>query len=229
MALNAYILNTQLLLQNPPAPTALYSTANLTTFINTARLQLAGETECIRATCTLSVTSSGSLYPFSSITSLPTGIAGTYNVRQATYVSGSGQVYMGSRPYPWAVSYWLNNPSPTSGSPSEWSQYGTGVTGSLLINPPPSGNFVLNLDCSCQPITLAVDADPEAISYPYTDAVPYMAAYYAYMSAQRQQDANTMLQRYEDFINRARKTVVPTILPMQYDERQPAPPQQGGG
>ena len=43
--LTAYLNATAILLQNPVAPTSLYSTANLTTFINTARGQLAGESE----------------------------------------------------------------------------------------------------------------------------------------------------------------------------------------
>ena len=229
--LNLYVSNTALLLQNPPAPTTLYSNANLTTFVNTARTQLAGQTECIRATVSLTLVPGNTLYSFGSVTALPTGVQGIYNVRQATYKSGPGQVYMGSRPYPWALTYWLNNPSPTAGPPSEWSQYGIGVAGSLLINPPPSNTFTALLDVSCEPIILATDTDPEVIPYAYQDAVPYMAAYYAYMSAQRQQDAQTMLQRYEDFVRRAQMIAVPNVLPMQYDQHHEAPPtpQQGGG
>lgn len=228
--LNLYLSNTALLLQNPAASTALYSTQNLTTFVNTARTQLAGQTECVRSTVTMSVTSVTSIYQFSSITNLPTGVQGVYNIRQVTRTSGSGQVYMGSRPYPWAVTYWLNNASPTPGTPTEWSQYALGTTGSMIVNPSPSGNFTLNLDASCYPVSLVSDTTPEAIPYAYQDAVPYMAAYYAYMSAQRQQDADKMLQRYEDFVGRAKTISVPMVLPEQYDQYQmPQQPPQGGG
>ena len=50
--LNAYLTSTQLLLQNPAPTAALYSPANLTSFINTARGQLAGESESIRVVTT---------------------------------------------------------------------------------------------------------------------------------------------------------------------------------
>lgn len=222
--LNTYLSNTALLLQNPAAPTALYTTANLTTFINTARTQLAGQTECVRSVGSLTVTPAAQLYNFASITGLPASVQGVYNIRQASYVSGSGQIYMGSRPYPWAQLYWLNSATPATGSPSEWSQYGIGVGGSLLINPTPSGTFTVLMDCSCVPVQLVSDTTSEAIPYAFQDAVPYFAAYYAYMSAQRQSDADKMLQRYEDFVGRAKTIAVPNVLPEQYDQYQ-APPQ----
>ncbi len=229
MALNAYLSNTALLLQNPAAPTSLYSTANLSTWINTARTQLAGQTECIRSTVTLSVTSVTSIYPFSSVTNLPAGVQGIYNVRQINRVSGTGVVYMGSRPYPWAETYWQQGSAPVATTPTEWSQYGIGTAGSLVLDHTPDASYVLKLDASCYPILLASDSDPEAIPYAYTDAVPYLAAYYAYMSAQRQQDAQTMLGRYEDFVSRAKKIAVPNVLPVMYDQMQAPPPQQAGG
>lgn len=233
--LNSYVANTALLLQNPAAPVSLYSTANLTTFVNTARTQLAGQTECIRATVTLSVTSVTNIYPFSSITSLPTGVQGVYNIRQINRVNGTGFSYMGSRPYPWADLYWRQGAAPAAATPTEWSQFAIGATGSLILDHTPDANYVLSMDASCYPVLLVDDNTVEAIPYMYNDAVPYMAAYYAYMSAQRQQDAETMLQRYEDFVRRAQKGAVPNVLPEQYDqhmgEMQAAPqaPPPGGG
>lgn len=216
--LNSYVANTALLLQNPGAPATLYSTANLTTFVNTARTQLAGQTECVRASVTLSVTSLTNIYNFSSITSLPTGVQGVYNVRQSSRVNGTGYTYMGSRPYPWAKLYWLSGAAPAAAAPTEWSQFGIGATGSLVLDHVPNTSYVLSLDASCYPISLTTDSDPEAIPYAFTDAVPYMAAYYAYLSAQRTEDADAMLRRYEDFVKRAQKISVPTVLSGQYDQ-----------
>ena len=230
MALNAYIAATQLLLSNPAAPTTLYSTSNITQFVNTARTQLAGETECCRAICQMGITSSTLYVPFSFITGLPSGSNGVFTVRQVTLLSGSGQVYLGSRPYPWAINYWLNNPSPVSGQPTEWAQYGIGNTGSILLNPQPNASYTLSVDAVVLPAALSTDTDPEIIPYAYTDAVPFLAAFYAYMSAQRQQDAQTMYGRYEEYVDRARRAAVPNVLPMQYDQMVPAPPRpQAGG
>lgn len=218
--LNSYLSNTALLLQNPGAPTTLYTTANLTTFINTARTQLAGQTECVRGTVTLSVTSLTNVYNFSSITTLPTGVQGVYNVRQASRVSGTGYAYMGSRPYPWAKMYWLSGSAPAAAAPTEWAQYGIGTTGSLVLDHVPNTTYVLSLDASCYPVLLTDDSTAEAIPYPYQDAVPFFAAYYAYMSAQRQEDADVMLRRYEDFVKRAQKDSVPNVLSNQYDQQE---------
>lgn len=221
--LNTYIAATQQLLSNPPAPTSLYSASDIASYVNTARGQMAGETECVRGLVSLTITSITNIYNFSSITGLPTGCQGVFNIRQAAYVSGSGKIYMGSRPYPWAQLYWMNSATVTPGAPSEWSQYKIGENGSLVINPLSDGTYVLSLDASCVPSALAQDTDPEVIPYPYTDAVPYFAAYYAYMSAQRQQDAQTMFARYQEFVKRGRKISVPNVLPAQYDQYE-APP-----
>ena len=143
MALNAYLLATQRLLQNPPAPTTLYAPADLTAFINTARGQIAGEGACIRRDLTLAVTSASIVYPFSAISlGSDTSIAGVINVRTAWYQAGGGRVWMAPRPFEWFSLYELNNPGTTpAGVPKTWSQLGQGAGtsatqgGSLYISP----------------------------------------------------------------------------------------------
>lgn len=234
--LTLYQTQTQQLLANPAAPTILYSLSDITAYINTARTQLAGESGCVRALTTLSVTSASQVYQFASITSLPASVQGVYQVRQMNLVSGSGQVYMGSRSFPWAELYWLNNPSPTPAVPTEWAQYGNATTGSLILNTLPDQTYVLIPDVTCYPVLLTTDTTPEAIPYPYTDCVSYLAAYYALMSSQRSQDADKMYGRYQEFLTRARKISIPNVLSMQYDQAittpLPQPVQQslaGGG
>lgn len=228
--LNSYLTATAQLLQNPAAPSTLYATSDLTGWINTARTQLAGESGCVRAIGTLAVTGAAQYYNFSAITGFAASIAGPYAIRQITRVSGSGQVYMGSRSYPWAELYWLNNAAPVAAAPTAWAQYGQATTGSILLDKTPDTSYTLNCDCTCQPIALVTDSTAEAIPYPFTDAVPYLAAWYAYMSSQRQSDADKMYQRYGEFLNRARVISVPKVLSSQYDQLPPAPaPQQQGG
>lgn len=231
MALNGYVSATQRLLSNPAAPTTLYSTADIQSYVNTARLQMAGETECVRGIATLAVTGATNTYAFSAVAGLPTGAQAIYSVRQILRVSGTGQVYMGPRPYPWAQLYWLNNAAPVAGTPTEWSQFKIGVQGSLVLDKTPDTSYTLNLDAVLEPSVLTSDGDPELIPDRYTDAIPYFAAYYAYMSAQRQSDADLMYGRYKDFVKRAQMIAVPNILPDIYDQHmeQPAPPSGGGG
>ena len=229
--LSYYLLQTQQILANPSAPTSLYATADLTTWINTARTQLAGETECIRAIGSLPITSGVQTYLFSSITSSVVGVRNVYAVRQITVTSGSGQVYLGSRNYPWAELYWLNNATPVAARPTEWAQYGQATTGSLVLNTPPDTNYVLNCDATWQPIPLVTDTTAEAIPYPFQDAVPFYAAFLAYLSSQRQSDAKEKYAQYNEMVARARKISISNVLGFQSAmfQEAPAAPQQGGG
>jgi hypothetical protein len=63
--LTSYIAQTNRLLQNPVPATPLYSTADLTVYVNTARQQLAADAQCIRASSSASLTPAGQIYPFS--------------------------------------------------------------------------------------------------------------------------------------------------------------------
>ena len=228
MVLTAYQTATAQLLQNPSAPTSLYPTASLTSWINTARGQLAGEAECIRTIGTLSLTSGVQVYPFSSITfsgsSSTTGIQGPLNVRTIWRTSGSGKVWIRPRSFEWFSLYELNNAAPTEGPPTIWSQLGQGVNGTIYVSPVPDQSYTLTMDVPCYPIALVDDTTVEAIPYLWTDAVPFFAAYYALLAAQstaRQGDADKMMQRYMQFVQRARAAATPSVLSGQYPQTPP--------
>lgn len=212
MALNAYILNTQRLLQNKPAQSTLYSSDDLTAYINTARLQIAGEAECIRAMATLPTTANTQSYPFSAISLPVLGTQGVYNVRQINISVGNGTANLHPRPWSYFQYYFLGQIVPKTGLSTTWAQNGQGVNGTLYFYPIPDSGYTLNCDCVFEPVALVDDTTPEAIPYPWQDAVPYFAAYYALLSAQRGQDAAAMLQLCEQFIQRARKTSTPSVL-----------------
>lgn len=221
------------LLQNPPAPVGLYSTANLTNYINIARGQVAGEGECIRSIGAIVTVIGQRSYNFSSInfgaSSATTGIQGAINVRRVQYAVGSGQKWVKGKSWEWFDFQRYNNPVPPSGPPTEWAQYGqgsaglgaiTGIgtgtqsSGSLFIDPLPDLAYSLACDCVCYPIALAADTDVEAIPYLWSDAVPYFAAYMALMSAQataRLEQAKQLYALYEQFMARARNAATPGL------------------
>lgn len=220
--LNAYLTSTQLLLQNPAPTAALYSPANLTSFINTARGQLAGESESIRVVTTLPVTAGTNVYPFSDIvfpfSSAVSGVEGVLAVRQVQVGVAGGLTNLVYKPFPYFNYFFLGQVVPPSDQPTHWTQYGQGATGSLYVYPTPDTSYTLALDTVCYPIPLVNDLTVEAIPYQWTDAVPFFAAFYAYMSTQRQTDADTMYQRYEQFTARARRQVTPDVLPYSYPQ-----------
>lgn len=231
MALTAYQTQTRNLLQNPSAPTALYDTASINLWINLARGQLAGEAACIQVLGTLITAVGTQTYVFSSInTSSVVGVQGPLNVRMVTRaVTGGGQM-LNPWPWEWFNQYYLATTGIANSAPTDWTQYGQGAKGQLYLSPTPDNLYTLRLDTICYPINLADDTTVEAIPYPWTDAVPYLAAYYALLSAQtgaRQGEANAMFERYTEFVARARRFSTSAVLPFQYEQsgiRYPAPP-----
>lgn len=230
--LTQYQTDTQNLLQNPGAPVSLYPLTNITRWINIARGQLAGEAECIRVLGTVSTVVGQREYAFSSLNLgvlATTGIQGVIHVRRIQCDVASGQKWITPRPWEWFDLYSLNNPLPGSGFPTSWSQYkqgaatgaGSAASGSFFIDPLPDDAYTLRCDCVCYPIDLATNATVEAIPYLWTDAIPFFAAYYAYLASQtsaRQADAERMFQHYTTFLERARKASNPSVLRWMYQQ-----------
>lgn len=237
--LTAYQTDTKNLLQSPGAGTQLYSTTNLTRWINIARGQVAGESEAIRVIGTISTVIDQRAYNFSSINtgvSATNGVQGVMHVRSITYNVGqntyglSGQQWIPPRSWEWFTLYHLNNPVPDVGPPQTWSQFGQGAagtgtgssaTGSFYIDPPPDAVYQLNCDCVCYPVALVDDTTVEALPYQWVDSVSFFAAYYAYLSSQtgaRQADAERMFNHYQTFVQRARQAANPSVNRGSYEQ-----------
>lgn len=225
MALAAYQTQTQTLLQLPGAsPQTLYPLSNITTWINTARGQLAGEGECIRLITTLNTVIGQRNYNFSALDGFSpslTGIKGVLNVRRITYSLASGQQWIPPRAWEWFDLYHMNNPVPQPGPPVVWSQYAQGAQGSFYIDPPPDAVYRLNCDCVMLPIDLVDDTMVEAIPFPWTDSIPFFAGYYALLSSQtaaRQADAERLFGHYQTFMGRARQFSNPSVNRPSYEQ-----------
>lgn len=141
---------------------------------------------------------------------------------QRAVTAFTGQVWMTPRPFEWFSLYELNNAAPVQGAPQRWSQFGQGASGSpsqggtLWVSPVPDTGYTLTVDAVCYPVDLVDDTTPEAIPYLWTDAIPYYAAYMAYLSSQspaRETNALRMFGIYQEFVVRARRFSTPGILP----------------
>ena len=220
--LTNYLTQTRSLLQLPGTnSTSLYSDTDLTRWINIARGQIAGEGECIRVIGTISTVATQNSYSFSGInTGVPgtNGIEGVISIQSLSFNAGNGQLWLTPRAWPWFSLYNQNNAVPSSGAPTEWSQFSQGASpgvsgsingGSFYISPIPDDVYTLNATAICYPVPLVNDSTPEALPYFWTDAVPFFAAYFALLSAQtnaRMADAAQMYKgHYEEFMDRARK------------------------
>lgn len=210
------------LIQAPSSVVPLIPATRLDTYINLARKQVAQQGECVRVYASLTLVVDQRPYEFSAISFAgalgATGVTGVYNVRTLWYMVASGQKWVAPRPFEWFGLYKLNNPVPESGPPQTWAQFGQGEQGSLFVDPVPDDAYVCPLDVLGAPEDLTDDATPEAIPDLWRQAVPYMAAYWAYMSMQRQSDADMMAKRYDEFMQRARNAGNPPVVGHAYEQ-----------
>lgn len=172
------------------------------------------------------------------------GISSVLTIRQLS-VNTTGAVYkmLANRPWPWFNRYNLaNGQSNTATVPNTWSQQAPGIQGVFGIAPPPDQGYAVQADVVCMPADLVSDSTYDAIPSPFDEAVPYYAAYKAYLSSQRTQDATVMLGRYKEFLKRAIDMSQPTVFPVNFQGGRGAQitsakqsltmqpqPQQGGG
>lgn len=226
MALNAYVTQVQTLLHDPNAQ--FYPVAILTGFINQARQQIALEGECIRGLGTFNTALSQQLYQNSAVTppSTPAGVSSliaprALSINPGTMPTGGLKILEG-RNWDWFNFYWLGINAPYPGPPQAWAPFTIGLGGSFYVGPKPTGSFALQVDGAWSPINLAVDADPEAIPYPWTDAVQFYAQYLAYEDSQRGQDAQASYQNYEQYMERARGGVTQSVVSRVYPGGQSA-------
>lgn len=204
--LDTYLTDTKRLLQNPaPATGGLYTDPLITASINKARRHLAIKGECIRKIGTISTISGTRVYSFSGVNigvAATTGIAGILNIRRINFATGDGEKFVTPRAWEWFDLYYLNNPVPLGDPdnpgnrwPRNWAQYGQGgsasadlsdTSGSFYVDPVPDDAYELRCDCLCYPVPLEDDTTVEALPVLFTDAVPFIAAWYVLLGAQNQ-------------------------------------------
>ena len=225
MALTAYVQQTQRLLNDPLA--AEFQVADLQTYVNIARAQLAADAECLRQPAAITAIAGQRAYSWASATfvgqgsvsgqgglPVPQGLGAVLTAKNMACVTAAGTARMYVRSWPWLNYYLVQRLVPNSGQPLRWAEFEPGVNGSFYVDPVPnSALFGFLLDAVCVPSVLTQDSQPEPIPYPWTDAVPYYAAYLAYTNAQRMQDAQEMLTQYRLFARRGTQMTTPTQLP----------------
>ncbi len=215
MLLSEYLAQTQRLLQDPPAQASIYDPNDLTYYINQGRKVLAGESECARTVGSLRAQQSVGIFPFSAIVLTGTGYQNPMNVRQMSVQLGAGSTPMFSRPFPWFTQNALSQIVPNNGIPRWWTQQGQGSQGTIYIYPLPDWTRYLTLDVAAEPAALASDADTDVIPDLFAAAVPYYAAYLAYLSAQRPDDAQGMFRLYREHSSIGRTAANGYLLPHQ--------------
>jgi len=211
MALNNYLQLTRLLLSD--ISIVKLNDFDLTAYINQARLQVASQGRCIRAYATIPLVAGQQIYPFSAITTLPTGVSGVFHVRQAwIQIPGTtGQIKLYSRPFEDIGQFGLNKFNPSVAQPVRWAQYGQGQSGSVFFDPTPDLPYTVFVDALGVPAPLTSDTTPEGIPANWTLAVPFYAAWWGFLTAQMQDQADKIMQRFMEQMAMARTAANPDL------------------
>lgn len=210
--LTTYQTQVGLLLHDPTFQN--YSQTSITSYINSARNQIALDSESLRYTATYNAQPSNPVVGLNLITVPPAPAPAGLGIAMAVRQMKIGSSVVANRPWEW---YWENYQGlTTQGQPTIWSQESMGANGIIYLYPVPDQVYALSLDCLFLPIVLTSDSDPEAISYPWTDAVQYYAAYLAFLNSQREGSAGQMWQLYLKFMRRATAMTTPSVLPMDF-------------
>ena len=211
--LSEYVSDLTNLIQAPTSPIPLLTQAQLQRYINVARQQVAIDGECVRGYGSTTIAAGVVSLPIASITPVVTGTEQAIVVRNATLgVTPATTRRVDQRPWDWFFNYYgLGGPQlPVIPTPVMALQ-GQGSLAVVWMSSQDGG--VLNADAVLLPAYLVDDTTPDAIPYPWVDAVNFYAAWYCYMSLQRQADAQTMWGRYQEVVRRARTGSTSTALP----------------
>lgn len=150
------------------------------------------------------------LYPFSAVnlSSFP-GVESIYMIKSVSLIYAnyryslpcySFSTYQAMiRQYPFQYQY----------VPTFCAQYGRGTNGSFYMYPLPSQSYQLEFDSFCVPSDLTTDQDYEAIPGPWTDSVPFLAAYYAYLELQNFNYAMGYKKEFDEWMGRQSKYAQP--------------------
>ncbi|MDE2105454.1 MAG: hypothetical protein KGL39_49965 [Patescibacteria group bacterium] len=93
--------------------------------------------------------------------------------------------------------------------PTFAAQFGRGTNGSLFLYPLPSQQYQFELDCFCLPSDLTTDQEYEAIPGPWTDSIPFLAAYYAFLEIQNFNYAIGYKKEFDEWMSRQSKYAQP--------------------
>lgn len=161
------------------------------------------------------------LYQFSTLNTIvaqTSGIATVQGILSIALNQGTITPVLDHKPWVELQAYMRAYNTSYTSYPAVWSQYAYGINGSFYLWPVPSQIYGMDIDTYCLPISLAVDSDPEALPYPWTECVPYYVAYWALMNAQRSGDAKMMKDQYDEKILEARSFSQGPFIPSMYGD-----------
>ena len=204
--LSGYITETRRLLHDVNAN--FWTNAELTDYINDGRNHLIQDTGCNRVLQTYTTVYNVETIDFSALPESDD----TIDVLTINLYWGNSRVplyYMAWSNFNAQLRFWQNY----TGRPVGFSMYGPKK---IYIGPKPDEAYLMELDTVVlkPPLT---DADPvETLPTPFTEAVPFYAAYLAKYQEQSYGEAEILKQEYQKHVMQALNTTFTRRLPTPY-------------
>lgn len=137
------------------------------------------------------------------------GVASIFAVKSVSIIFDNLRYALPCYSFSTYQAYIRNYPFQYTYVPTVCSQYGQGTNGSLYYYPQPQQVYQSELDAFCLPIDLVTDTDIDAIPLPWSDTVPYYAAYLAFLELQKPNDARGMLELFDKMLLRQSNSARP--------------------
>lgn len=142
------------------------------------------------------------VYNFSAFPITTIGISSVYAVRSVAIIYNQFRYVLPMYSFTTYQAFIRQYPLQYEYIPTVASQFGQGTNGNLYMYPIASQAYSFQCDCSCIPSDLLLDTDPELIPQPWSDSVPYYAAYLAKLEMQDMNGANGMLALFDKMLLR---------------------------
>lgn len=204
--LAGYIIETRRLLHDVNAN--FWTNAELTDYINDGRNHLVQDTGCNRVLQSHTVSATAETIDFSA---LPEGV-NTIDVLTVNLFFGNTRVplyYLAWTNFNAQLRFYQNN----SGRPIAFSMYGPKK---IFIGPKPDQAYLMEFDTVVLKPPLTEASPNETLPTPFTEAVPFYAAYLAKYQEQSYGEAEIFKQEYQKHVIQALNTTFTRRLPTPY-------------
>lgn len=163
----------------------------------------AGATIALNVTGINKLNQGQEVYPFSGVDlSMYPGVGSIYFVRGVSIIYSNYRYSVPILSFTDYQAYIRNYPFQYQYVPAVGSQVGQGTDGSFYLYPLPSQTYQHEWDAQCLPADLTSDQSVEVLPQPWSEAVPYHAAYFCYLELQNWNGARGMKNEFNEFCTR---------------------------
>ena len=162
-----------------------------------------GATATVRVAGVNLINEGQEVYPFSQVDLSPfPGVGQVYMIKSVSIIYANYRYSLPCYSFSTYQAMIRQYPFQYQWVPTFCAQFGQGTNGSFFLYPLPSQAYQIEWDCFCLPLDLTTDQDVEALPQPWTEGVPYFAAYLAMLEMQNWNSARGYLELFDQFVHR---------------------------